>query len=214
MPGEPVLTIGHSSRSLEQMVDLLEVYGVQHVVDVRRHPESRRCPQFSGQHLARALPARNMAYTHLPDLGGSKAHRLAADAEVQAVQLSHSQRAGLDHAQSPYDPLVDVTSANAAWRNRTFRAYADYMATPAFARAAELLETVAAQERVTLLCAETMPWRCHRQLIADWLVAHGHEVWHILGTDQPLQHALNPAARQMPDGSLIYPEGNQLRLPS
>jgi uncharacterized protein (DUF488 family) len=214
LPAEPVLTIGHSTRSLEQMVDLLEAYGVQHLLDVRRHTGSRRCPHFTGQHLARALPARGIAYTHFPELGGSQGRNASNQADADTVHLSRMQRAGLAHAGNDYDPLVDVTSANAAWRSRAFRAFADYMSTASFARAAEVLEAHAAQERVTLMCAAAVPWRCHRQLIADWLVAHGHDVWHILGSDQPMQHALNPAARQMPDGSLIYPEGDQLRLPS
>lgn len=98
-------------------------------------------------------------------------------------------------------------SPNTFWRNAQFRGYADHLGTAA-ARAA--LEQLAAEEpsrRMALLCAEAVPWRCHRQLIADALVARGVEVLHILAPGRAERHTINPSARVGPDGRMVYPAG-------
>jgi uncharacterized protein (DUF488 family) len=122
--------------------------------------------------------------------------------------------AGIGYAHEPdlggrRDPAPD--SVNTAWRVAAFRGYADHMATPEF-RAA--VERVASSEtgRPVVMCAEAVPWRCHRQLIADTLVARGVTVRHILGPGQERAHELNPSARPAPDGVLIYPATAQARL--
>ena len=123
--------------------------------------------------------------------------------------------AGIVYAHEPdlggrRDPVPD--SPNAAWRVAAFRGYADHMATPAFRAGLLRLLAQAEKSRPVILCAEAVPWRCHRQLIADALVARGAEVRHILGPGQERAHELNPSARPRPDGVLVYPATAQRRL--
>lgn len=169
----PVYTVGHSTRSIEELVALLRENGITVLVDVRRFPGSRRHPQFGRDALAHALSEHGIRYVHAPDLGGRRAAR--------------------------------PDSPNTAWRNRGFRGYADYMQTPGFKAALASLEQLAAQEAVAIMCAEAVPWRCHRRLIADALVAHGVPVMHILGPGRVEPHALDPNARVRGDGTLMYP---------
>jgi uncharacterized protein (DUF488 family) len=175
-----VLTIGHSTRALAELLALLAEFEVTTLVDVRRFPGSRRYPHFSGPALARALSEVAIAYAHEPDLGGRR------------------------------DPVAD--SPNTAWRVAAFRGYADYMATPAFRAGLLRVLAQAEQGRPVIMCAEAVPWRCHRQLIADALVARGVTVRHILGPGQERAHELNPSARPGPDGVLVYPATAQGRL--
>jgi uncharacterized protein (DUF488 family) len=98
-----------------------------------------------------------------------------------------------------------VGSANTAWRSASFRAYADYMATPAFAVAFERLVGHASAWPTAIMCAEAVPWRCHRQLIADALVARGHEVRHITTAARAEPHRLNPNAVVGANGTVTYP---------
>jgi uncharacterized protein (DUF488 family) len=101
-------------------------------------------------------------------------------------------------------------SPNTAWRNEAFRGYADHMASPEFGAALQRLQ--AAPERTAVMCAEAVPWRCHRQLIADALVARGVEVRHILGPGRREPHALNPSAVIAADGGITYPGRGQRGL--
>lgn len=167
-----VYTVGHSTRTAVALVALLQTYGIELVVDVRRFPGSRRHPQFSAERLAGTLHDVDIGYLHAEALGGRR-------------------------------PVV-AASPNAAWRNAGFRGYADHMATPEFRRALENLERLAVRQRLAVMCAEAVPWRCHRNLLADALVARGIEVRHILSEDQVQVHELNAAARVQPDGSLVY----------
>ncbi len=96
-------------------------------------------------------------------------------------------------------------SPNTHWRERGFRGYADYMRTPAFAAALARLRALARERPCAIMCAEAVPWRCHRQLIADALVAAGDDVAHITGPGPARPHVLNAAARIAPDGTLTYP---------
>ena len=98
-------------------------------------------------------------------------------------------------------------SANTAWRSAAFRGYADYMETPEFEDALERLRELARTRPTAILCAEAVPWRCHRQLIADALVARGEEMRHILGAARVDLHRLSPHAQVLPGGRLRYPAG-------
>jgi uncharacterized protein (DUF488 family) len=103
-------------------------------------------------------------------------------------------------------------SPNMAWRNEQFRAYADYMATDEFRAAIDKLVALGEQQRVAIMCAEAVPWRCHRNLVADELTRKGIEVLHIIGSDSARKHVLNPHARVEND-HLVYPAEQQtLRL--
>jgi len=110
-----------------------------------------------------------------------------------------------------YTPMPDLggrrrpraDSPHVAWRNESFRGYADYMDTPQFAAAAERLATLARADRVAVMCAEAVWWRCHRSMIADCFKAHGWAVLHILGPAVPQEHPFTPVAR-VAEGELVY----------
>jgi hypothetical protein len=169
----PVLyTVGHSTRTADAFIGLLEAHGVTSLADVRTVPGSRHNPQFNGETLAASLAARGIGYVHLPGLGGFR--RASAD------------------------------SPNAGWRNVSFRGYADYMQTPAFADSLANLLALAADETVAVMCAEAVPWRCHRSLIADALVVRGIRSEEIVSETKTTAHELTPFARV--DGTAItYP---------
>lgn len=123
---------------------------------------------------------------------------LAASLARAGIGYRHEADLGGRRAPAPDSP-------NTFWRNAGFRGYADHLAT-AEARAA--LERLAADERghrPAVLCAEAVPWRCHRQLIADALTARGLEVVHLLAPGRSARHALHPHARALPGGRLVYP---------
>ncbi|HET9316335.1 MAG TPA: DUF488 domain-containing protein [Vicinamibacteria bacterium] len=172
-----VHTIGHSTRPLDELIAMLRDAGVRTLVDVRRHPVSRRHPQFGRDALAASLRAAGIAYVHEADLGG---HR---------------------------EPRSD--SPNTAWRNAAFRGYADHVATAEFAEAVARVATLA---DAAVMCAEALPERCHRQLLADALVCRGLRVRHLIGPGSSRDHALHPRA-VCTEGTLLYPAAGQLFLP-
>ncbi|HEV2477762.1 MAG TPA: DUF488 domain-containing protein [Candidatus Dormibacteraeota bacterium] len=173
------MTIGHSTRSLDELVDLLRHHRVELLVDVRTLPASRRMPHFARSALERSLPEHGIAYRHMPELGGLR------------------------------KPKPDST--NLGWRNVSFRGYADYMQTDAFRDALAELEGLAATKRIAAMCAEAVPWRCHRSLIADALVVDGVEVRHIIGMQEPSRHRMTPFARVV-GGKVTYPPPDTLPL--
>lgn len=160
---KPLLyTIGHSTRSLDELVELLRAHGVQRLIDVRTVPRSRHNPQFNRDTLAKSLHNRQLNYRHLKALGG----------------LRHTR----------------ADSTNTAWRNKSFRGYADYMQASEFQSALKTLITLAQDKPAAIMCAEAVPWRCHRSLIADALIVRGFEVRDIMSlTNAPL-HKLSPFA--------------------
>jgi uncharacterized protein (DUF488 family) len=169
----PIFTIGHSTRSTEELLSLLAEHGIDVLMDVRRFPGSRRHPQFSRDALASALAAAGVEYMHEPRLGGRRAAR--------------------------------PDSPHSAWRVEAFRGYADHMETPEFASALEELIRLSQTRTLALMCAEAVPWRCHRRLISDALVARGFAVRHILGHGRADPHELDPNARVLEGGRrLVY----------
>ena len=168
-----VYTIGHSTRSFEELVGLLRAYDVATLVDVRTVPRSRHNPQFNRDALMVEMPAAGIGYVHLARLGGLR------------------KGTGAD-------------SPNTGWRNASFRAYADYMQTDDFRRGLEELRALTANGPIALMCAEAVPWRCHRSLIADALLVRGVPSADIQGPTRTLPHALTPFAHV--DGATItYP---------
>ena len=157
------MTIGHSTRSLEEFIDLLQAHAATCVVDVRTAPRSRYNPQFNKDSLPDALKKVGVKYVHMPGLGG------------------------LRHAKGD--------SPNAGWRNASFRGYADYMQTPEFAQNIEELIRLANQDQIVLMCAEAVPWRCHRSLIADALLVRGIRTEDIMSATCRQVHALTPFAK-------------------
>ncbi len=158
-----VLTVGHSTRSLDDFIDLLKTHGVKMIVDVRTVPRSRHNPQFNRETLPGNLKSARIGYRHLSGLGG----------------LRHARR----------------DSPNMGWRNSSFRGFADYMQTEEFDESLEKLIDLARRQRICLMCAEAVPWRCHRSLIADALLVRGITVGHITSKSEPRPHRLTPFAR-------------------
>jgi uncharacterized protein (DUF488 family) len=172
-----LFTIGHSTRSLEELISALQAHGIKTLVDIRAFPMSRRLPHFNRESLEHALPEAGIQYIWMKELGGRRKKSLA---------------------ESP----------NIALRNDSFRNYADYMLTPEFERAMARLINLAEQSRTAYMCAERVYFHCHRMLVSDWLVVHGHEVLHIDDEKPPKPHKLIAEAR-MQEGKLIY-NGNML----
>ena len=158
-----MLTIGHSTRTLVDFIDLLQAHAVSRVVDVRTMPRSWYNPQFNKTSLPRALKKAGLGYVHLPGLGG----------------LRHAKRHSL----------------NMGWRNASFRGYADYMQTPEFEQSLEKLIRLTNQDRIALMCAEAVPWRCHRSLIADALLVRGIRTEDIMSPTRRQVHTLTPFAK-------------------
>ncbi len=166
-----IWTIGHSTRSIQEFVDLLRQHRIEIVVDVRHFPGSRRFPHFHKSALQKALAAAGIRYEHLVELGGRRPAR--------------------------------PDSHNVAWRNASFRGYADYMETPAFADGVARLLEIARAGRTAIMCSEAVWWRCHRSMIADYLKAMGVRVLHILSRSEPPEHPYTSAARLV-GGRLSY----------
>jgi uncharacterized protein (DUF488 family) len=172
----PVFTIGHSTRKVAELTDLLGQAGVELLVDVRSVPRSRTNPQFNANALPEPLAEREIAYRHLRALGGLRGRRK-------------------DTGPSP----------NTMWRNDAFRNYADYAATDAFRAGLAELMALARDRRCAIMCAEAVWWRCHRRIIADYLLAQGVPVQHIMGPGKIEAATLTPGARPLADGTIVYP---------
>jgi uncharacterized protein (DUF488 family) len=171
--GIAIHTIGHSTRSLDELAAALRGAGVDTLADIRTVPRSRHNPQFNADTLGAALAPHGIRYAPIAALGGLR-------------------RARKD-------------SPNAAWRNASFRGYADYMGTAEFERGLDELRALAAGgANVALMCAEAVPWRCHRSLVADVLTARGAEVRHIVGQGPARPHKLTSFAK-VHDGRVTYP---------
>jgi uncharacterized protein (DUF488 family) len=167
-----VMTIGHSTRTIEEFIHLLRVHGAACVVDVRTMPRSAHNPQFNKASLSRHLKKIGLKYVHMPGLGG----------------LRHAKR----------------DSPNGGWRNASFRGYADYMQTHEFVKSLEEAIRTAKQDRIALMCAESLPWRCHRSLIADALLVRGIRTEDIMSATCRQVHTLTPFA-QVLGTTLAYP---------
>jgi uncharacterized protein (DUF488 family) len=166
-------TVGHSTRSVDDLVHLLDAFGVKQIVDVRSIPNSRRNPQFNKDELRVSLKEKSVRYKHIRELGG----------------LRHSKK----------------DSINLGWRNLSFRGFADYMATSEFAKGLQTLIGIASKRPTAIMCAEALPWRCHRSLIADALAKSGWVVRDIMSSTRAPRHRVTPFLR-VRKGQLIYPK--------
>jgi uncharacterized protein (DUF488 family) len=167
-----IYTIGHSTRTFQELVEILHAHGVRAVADVRTIPKSRRLPHFCADYLAKRLPKHDIQYIPFKQLGGLR--RPAKD------------------------------SINSGWRNESFRGYADYMQTPGFEDGLGELMKLARKQPTTTMCAEAVPWRCHRSLISDALLVRGWRVLDIMSAAKANEHKLTKFAHV--DGTVVtYP---------
>ena len=171
-PELTIWTLGHSTRTWDELLALLREPGIEMLVDVRHFPASARVPWTNRDVLASNLANAGIAYEHLVGLGGYRTPR--------------------------------ADSQNTGWRNAGFRGYADHMETPEFSEALDRLLTRARERRTAIMCAEAVPWRCHRGLLSDALVVRGVRVVHILAPGQSQDHRLTPFAK-VHGGRVMYP---------
>jgi len=172
----PFFTIGHSTRSIGEFVKLLMPQGIKLVVDVRTVPRSRTNAQYNSIQLAGALSDFQIAYQHIPALGGLRSRK--------------------------YDLPKDV---NAFWKNQSFHNYADYALSPEFRSGLDELRRLGHATTCVTMCAEAVWWRCHRRIIADHLIASAETVFHILGSNSVDRAYLTEGARIGADGIVSYP---------
>jgi uncharacterized protein (DUF488 family) len=169
-----IFTIGHSTRELADFSRVLQAHDVRLLEDIRAFPMSRRHPYFNRERLELWLPEIGCDYLWEKDLGGRRGRQ-----------------------------MPDGQSPNPALRNPSFRNYADYMLSDTFAQAIHRLVQHAEKRNTAIMCAEQLYFRCHRMLVSDYLVSHGHSVLHILDEKPPKQHVLTREARLL-DGQLVY----------
>jgi uncharacterized protein (DUF488 family) len=172
---DALFTIGHSTRTLAELVALLRQVDVTVLVDVRSSPRSRTMPQFNGDTLPDSLAGVGIGYRHLGALGGRRHHRKGAP-----------------------------PSPNTYWQVAAFRNYADYAETDEFRAGLDALRAIARTDRCAIMCAEAVWWRCHRRIIADYALTGGLRVEHIMGPGQVVRATLTPGARVMADETLRY----------
>ena len=168
-------TIGHSTRTVSEFMALLREARVDVVLDVRTVPRSRRNPQFNRETLPDELADAGIGYVHIPELGGLRRRK------------KH-----------------DGPSPNTFWENDSFRNYADYALTPPFRAGLDRLRQLGRDRTCVIMCAEAVWWRCHRRIIADYLIDAGETVFHILGPGAIEPATINPAAIRKPEGGLVY----------
>lgn len=176
----PFFTVGHSDRDIATFVALLREADIGFVADIRKMPMSRANPQFNHDVLSASLGEAGIAYAHEAALGGLRGRQSDVPARV-----------------------------NGFWRNRSFHHYADYALSDAFHAGLEAVRTRGRERRCVLMCAEAVWWRCHRRIVADYLLAGGESVFHLMGHHRLEPARLTPAAVRRPDGTLVYPAGEE-----
>ncbi|MHA6492784.1 DUF488 domain-containing protein [Pseudomonas borbori] len=171
----PVYTIGHSTRTIAEFVELLQAGDVQLVVDIRSVPRSRTNPQYNLDALPEALAAHGIGHAQILELGG-----LRKKSKSIAPQT------------------------NAFWTNQSFHNYADHALTDEFEAGLARLMALSQRQRCALMCSEAVWWRCHRRIVADYLLHRGRAVFHLMGPAKAQAASMTKAAT--PAGnSLTYP---------
>ena len=172
----PFFTIGHSTRAIPEFVALLRAAEVQLVVDIRSIRRSLTNPQYNEDLLGSNLAAYQVGYLPIPRLGGRRKREKAVDQKL-----------------------------NSFWKNRSFHNYADYALTNEFMEGLEQLLALGSSKRCAIMCAEAVWWRCHRRIIADYLLKRGGEVFHLMESGKFVPACLTDGAVLQQDGSIIYP---------
>jgi uncharacterized protein (DUF488 family) len=168
-------TIGHSTRSTDELVGMLRDAGVATLVDVRTVPRSRTNPQFNQDALPATLAKSGIRYVHIPDLGGLRARRKS-----------------------------EAASPNTFWDNTSFRNYADHAMGEPFRSGLKKLRELGRESPCAIMCAEAVWWRCHRRIIADYLMLADEEVVHLMGPGRSEPARITPAGREIESGVLFY----------
>ena len=158
---QPIFTVGHSTRTIDQFVDLLRCGPAELVVDVRTVPRSRHNPQYNEDVVGTELGAYQIGYQRMAHLGGLRGRSAKVAPDV-----------------------------NAFWDNESFHNYADYALSDEFAAALDELLMISSARRCAIMCAEAVWWRCHRRIIADYLLSRGRTVFHLMGTNALSRRAL------------------------
>lgn len=174
-----IWTLGHWTSPVDAVLATLRSVEIDELVDVRKLPGSRRSPQFDAEEMTRWLGGAGIGYRRSAELTGRRPK------------------------QRDVDPQL-----NAGWQNTSFRNYADHTLSAEYEQGIEELEALAAESHVAVMCGEPMPWRCHRLLISNTLVARGWEVVHLRVGSAPAVHELGawgarPIVRE--DGTVNYP---------
>jgi uncharacterized protein (DUF488 family) len=172
----PFFTIGHSTRSISDFVHLIRDSNVRLVVDVRRVPRSRTNPQYNGDTLPATLSEVQIGYEHIAALGGLRGRKQDVPADL-----------------------------NAFWENKSFHNYADYAMSEEFQSGLARLRELGHATTCVTMCAEAVWWRCHRRIIADYLLAAGETVFHILGPHHVERAHITDGASFEAAGALTYP---------
>ena len=168
-----IFTIGHSTRAIDEFIELLKTYSITLLVDIRTIPKSRYNPQYEQNALEKSLQSQDIEYAYIKNLGGLR--------------------------------TASKDSVNDAWRNKSFRNYADHMQSAEFRQGLEELLRLTEQATVAIMCAEAVPWRCHRSLVADALVARSFPVCEIISKGNVREHVLTSFA-VVQGQSITYPK--------
>ena len=176
----PVYTIGHSTRTIPEFVGLLQIAAVDLVVDIRSVPRSRTNPQYNLDLLPDALASWQIGHTQIPELGG------------------------LRHKSKTVPPEV-----NAFWINQSFHNYADYALSDAFRLGLSRLLELSQGRRCAIMCSEAVWWRCHRRIVADYLLNVGRTVFHLMAPARTEPATMTKAAVAEEDW-LVYPAGSSI----
>jgi uncharacterized protein (DUF488 family) len=183
--GVPFFTIGHSNRSMEAFAGLLRETQVELLVDIRKIPMSRANPQFNANALPGALAGFQISYEHVATLGGRRGKAGTLPADI-----------------------------NGFWTNDSFHNYADYALSEPFHLGLERLIDAGRLRRSAIMCSEAVWWRCHRRIVADYLIADGQTVFHIMGPNRVEPARLTPGAVVRPDRTVVYPGPSGRKSPA
>jgi uncharacterized protein (DUF488 family) len=172
----PFFTIGHSTRSLEELIELLGGARIDLLADIRTVPRSRTNPQFNRDTLPGALSASGISYEHIAALGGLRGKARTVPQDV-----------------------------NGLWRNASFHNYADHALSQPFHAGLEQLLDDGRKQRCAIMCSEALWWRCHRRIVADYLIARGETVFHIMERGRLEPARLTPGAVIQGGETVLYP---------
>jgi uncharacterized protein (DUF488 family) len=173
----PIFTIGHSTRTIEEFVELLRAGRVEMLVDIRSTPRSRTNPQYNLDALPEALSNYQVGHVRIAELGGRRPKSKTVPPEV-----------------------------NAFWKNQSFHNYADYALTDDFRAGLAQLRALADERRCAVMCSEAVWWRCHRRFVADHMLNEGREVFHLMAKDRVEAAKMTPGARPVGISQIVYPE--------